>query len=95
MARYTLIMKDEVYIALIQIGAARGLSFGKLVNQVLSEYVANQAGDPGIFLKYTHLAGMRDDELADLAEDGSKLPEVREEAKRLLNWRTKKRAETS
>jgi len=89
MARYNLIMKDEIYIALIQIGAARGLSFGKLANQILSEYVASQTGKEVNILKYKHLADRTDRELKDIIADASKLGDVREEAKRLLDFRAK------
>jgi len=39
MPRYNLIMRDELYIKLVQIAAKHGMSLGKFINRVLESVV--------------------------------------------------------
>jgi len=41
MARYTLILKDLTYFKLMKIAIENNLSFGKLINKILEEYIEN------------------------------------------------------
>lgn len=41
MARYSLIMKDSVYLKLLQEGAALGKSPGKQINEILNVWAGN------------------------------------------------------
>jgi len=45
-ARYTLIMKDETYVKLVNQAKIEGISVGKLINKILNEW-AEGAGKAG------------------------------------------------
>jgi len=45
-ARYTLIMKDETYVKLVNQARIEGISVGKLINKILNEW-AEGAGKAG------------------------------------------------
>lgn len=40
LARYPLIVKDSTYVALLQYGSQRGKTLGKLINEILNNFVA-------------------------------------------------------
>ena len=44
MARYSLVMKDRVYVELLKAAERRGISVGKLINQILEQFVAKETG---------------------------------------------------
>ncbi|HDM77477.1 MAG TPA: hypothetical protein ENG51_13570 [Deltaproteobacteria bacterium] len=44
MARYSLVMKDKVYVELLKAAERRGISVGKLINQILEQFVAKETG---------------------------------------------------
>lgn len=39
MARYPLILKDKTYMALLQYGAQKNKTLGKLINEILNDFV--------------------------------------------------------
>jgi len=43
-ARYSLVMKDRVYVELLKAAERRGISVGKLINQILEQFVAKETG---------------------------------------------------
>ena len=75
MARYNLIMKDATYVALLGIGGERGMTLGKLLNEILNDYVATYGGEDSPLRRQDDIVDMLIPVLLERAEKlGGEIP---------------------